>query len=135
MHPVIPVIPVIPGSPAAAKAGIHCSRSRARSITTRAGMTRDQPPPNPASFHHGQFSHSQRQPLNAMAREINLRTSIVTDTFNRLNLAFAKLGVKNLDPGPDAVAWRRTLRWYGRTGKCLHSNAAAAPSRLLMPGT
>ena len=43
-----------------------------------------------------QLGHTQRQPLHAVAREVDLRPRIVTHTFERHHGAFAKLGVEHL---------------------------------------
>ncbi len=46
-------------------------------------------------LHHRQLRHAQRQPLGAVAGEVDLDTGIVARAFNGQHLAFAKLGVEH----------------------------------------
>jgi len=47
-------------------------------------------------WHRRQLGHTQRQPLGAVAREVDLRAGVVARTFQREHRALAKLGVEHL---------------------------------------
>src|SRR5450830_1222761 len=67
------------------------------------------------SGHWRQLRHTQRQPLDAMAREVDLGPGVVAGAFQGLYRAFAKFGVKNLHAGAQTMRRSRFLnRHRGR---------------------
>ena len=77
-------------------------------------------------LHHRQLRHTQRQPLGAVAGEVDLGARIVARAFNGQHLAFAKLGVEHRDACAQAVRRRGFLRGNWGTGKGFRLEAKLA---------
>ena len=77
----------------------------------------------------GQLGDAQRQPLHAVAREVDLGSGVVANAFEHQDLAFTKLGVKDVDTRFKAVRRRFALGRHGWVGEALGRSARTPCAR------